>query len=94
MAHRLSTLQAHLNPVVLPAASATLEEAPRKPLPLYSDGMFPTLLTEEQKYEFVSSIVALCGQPVWLKFDGLRGSRAYRIYAASVCCGSTTAPNR
>ncbi len=62
MAHRLSAVQAHLNPLqVLPAASATLKEAPRKPLPLYNNGV-PTLLTEEQKYEFVSSTVACCGQ--------------------------------
>jgi hypothetical protein len=56
MAQRLSALQAHLNPAALPAASATLKEAPRKPLPLYIDGI-PSVLTDEQKYEFVSSIV-------------------------------------
>ena len=52
MARRLSALQAHLNPAL--AASAALQAKPRKPAPLYIESV-PKLLTDEQKYEFVSN---------------------------------------
>ena len=59
MSRRLSALQAHLNPAAL-AASAALQEKPRKPAPLYIESV-PKLLTDEQKYEFVSIVVVQCG---------------------------------
>ena len=65
MARRLSALRAQLSPALIPASAAPRDPPQKKALPLYSEGI-PNLLTEEQKYEFVSITVMQGGLYKWL----------------------------